>query len=196
MSTLWTPSGEHPIPRTAGRTWPGRRPSSTQAAPPGGRPGGQGGHGPTTPGAVGAGRPGRRRPTTVTTSPAPRRSARPRRRWTPCARSCWRAPVELVISNHAMGLWELAALHLSERPPHLPEAQLAIDALSALVEGLQGRLGEAETHSARRPGRDADGLCADPSANGSPGRGGATRPAAKRRRGPGPSGPAGQPGPR
>ncbi len=43
-----------------------------------------------------------------------------------------------------MSLWELAALHLSERPPHLPEAQLAIDALSALVEGLTGRLGEPE----------------------------------------------------
>jgi hypothetical protein len=55
-----------------------------------------------------------------------------------------RAPVELVIANHAMGLWELAALHLSERPPHLPEAQLAIDALSALVEGVTGRLGEGE----------------------------------------------------
>ena len=50
------------------------------------------------------------------------------------------APVELVISNTAMSLWELAALHLSERPPHLPEAQLAIDALSALVEGLGGRV--------------------------------------------------------
>jgi hypothetical protein len=55
-----------------------------------------------------------------------------------------RAPVELVISNHAMGLWELAALHLSQKPPQLPQAQLAIDALSAIVEGLQGRLGEAE----------------------------------------------------
>jgi hypothetical protein len=55
-----------------------------------------------------------------------------------------RAPVELVISNHAMGLWELAALHLSQKPPHLPQAQLAIDALSALVESLQGRLGEPE----------------------------------------------------
>ena len=54
------------------------------------------------------------------------------------------APVELVISNHAMGLWELAALHLSESPPQLRQAQLAIDALTALVEGLQGRLGEAE----------------------------------------------------
>ncbi len=55
-----------------------------------------------------------------------------------------RAPVELVISNTAMSLWELAALHLSERPPHLLEAQLAIDALSALVEGLTGRLGASE----------------------------------------------------
>jgi hypothetical protein len=55
-----------------------------------------------------------------------------------------RAPVELVISNHAMGLWELAALHLSQKPPHLPQAQLAIDAMSAIVDALHGRLGEAE----------------------------------------------------
>lgn len=55
-----------------------------------------------------------------------------------------RAPAEVVIANHAMGLWELAALHLSRKPPQLPQAQLAIDALSALVEGLHGRLGEAE----------------------------------------------------
>jgi len=54
------------------------------------------------------------------------------------------APVEIVIANHAMGLWELAALHLSQHPPDLSQAQTAIDALSALVEGMQGRLGEAE----------------------------------------------------
>jgi hypothetical protein len=54
------------------------------------------------------------------------------------------APAELVIANHAMGLWELAALHLSQKPPQLAQAQLAIDALSALVDGLQGRLGEDE----------------------------------------------------
>jgi len=53
------------------------------------------------------------------------------------------APVELVVANHAMGLWELAALHLSQKPPQLPQAQLAIDALSALVDGLPGRLGDA-----------------------------------------------------
>ncbi|MCL6091565.1 MAG: DUF1844 domain-containing protein [Actinobacteria bacterium] len=54
------------------------------------------------------------------------------------------APAEIVVANHAMGLWELAALHLSSSPPQLPQAQLAIDALSALLEGLRGRLGEAE----------------------------------------------------
>jgi hypothetical protein len=55
-----------------------------------------------------------------------------------------RAPAEVVVANHALGLWELAALHLSHEPPQLPSAQLAIDALAALVEGLRGRLGEAE----------------------------------------------------
>lgn len=54
-------------------------------------------------------------------------------------------PVELVIANHAFGLFELAALHLSLQPPQLPQARLAIDALGALVDGLQGRLGDYES---------------------------------------------------
>jgi len=54
------------------------------------------------------------------------------------------APVEVVVANHAYGLFELAAMHLSERPPGFAPARLAIDALGALVEGLAGRLGEAE----------------------------------------------------
>jgi hypothetical protein len=53
-------------------------------------------------------------------------------------------PVEVVIANHAFGLFELAALHLSLQPPQLDQARLAIDALAALVEGLAGRLGEPE----------------------------------------------------
>jgi hypothetical protein len=48
----------------------------------------------------------------------------------------------VVIANHAFGLFELAALHLSLKPPQLEEAQLAIDALAALTEGMAGRLGE------------------------------------------------------
>ena len=55
-----------------------------------------------------------------------------------------RTPVDLVIANHAFGLFELAALHLGLQPPKLDQARLAIDALAALVEGLAGRLGEHE----------------------------------------------------
>ena len=53
-------------------------------------------------------------------------------------------PAEVVIANHAYGMFELAALHLSVQPPQLDQAQLAIDALGALLDGLQGRLGEPE----------------------------------------------------
>jgi hypothetical protein len=52
-------------------------------------------------------------------------------------------PAEVVVTNHAMGLYELAAIHLMAAPPRLPEAVLAIDALACLVEGLGERLGEA-----------------------------------------------------
>ncbi|MFL6205504.1 MAG: hypothetical protein ACJ739_09150 [Acidimicrobiales bacterium] len=54
------------------------------------------------------------------------------------------APASLVVVNHAMGIYELAALHLMQPEPKLPEASVAIDALAALVEGLSGRLGEDE----------------------------------------------------
>jgi hypothetical protein len=53
-----------------------------------------------------------------------------------------RTPAYLVVANHAFGLFELAALHLSLQPPQLDEARLAIDAMAALVEGLGDRLGE------------------------------------------------------
>ena len=51
-------------------------------------------------------------------------------------------PAEVVVSNHVMGLYELAAIHLSAEPPALHEAALAIDAVGCLVEGLGERLGE------------------------------------------------------
>jgi hypothetical protein len=53
-------------------------------------------------------------------------------------------PAEVVIANHAYGLFELAAIHLSQQPPQLEQARLAVDALGAVVGGLVGRLGEAE----------------------------------------------------
>lgn len=54
------------------------------------------------------------------------------------------APAMVVIANHAMGIYELAAIHLTAETPRLPEVVLAIDALAALLNGLTGRLGDAE----------------------------------------------------
>ena len=51
-------------------------------------------------------------------------------------------PAEMVIANHVMGLYELAAIHLSSNLPDLVQAALAIDAVGCLVEGLGDRLGE------------------------------------------------------
>jgi len=63
-------------------------------------------------------------------------------------------PVVDVIVNHAIGIWQLALVHLGvvtppdeqgRRPaPDLASAGLAIDALAALVDGLTDRLGEGE----------------------------------------------------
>jgi hypothetical protein len=63
-------------------------------------------------------------------------------------------PVADVIVNHAIGIWQLALVHLGvvtppdaegRRPaPDLAAAGLAIDALAALVDGLAERLGEGE----------------------------------------------------
>ena len=54
------------------------------------------------------------------------------------------APAAVVVANHLMGFYELAAIHLSQQPPNMSEASVAIDALGAVVEKLPGRLGEAE----------------------------------------------------
>jgi hypothetical protein len=63
-------------------------------------------------------------------------------------------PVADVIVNHAIGIWQLALVHLGvvtppdeqgRRPaPNLAAAGLAIDALAALVDNLSDRLGEGE----------------------------------------------------
>src|ERR1700730_6271052 len=54
-------------------------------------------------------------------------------------------PAEVVVANHCYGLFELAAIYLSQRPPMLFQARLAIDGLGYLLNGLKGRLGDAES---------------------------------------------------
>jgi hypothetical protein len=65
-------------------------------------------------------------------------------------------PVADIVANHAIGLQQLAVIHLLPDPdaegrpgePHLAEAGLAIDALGALVDTLGDRL--APHHEALR----------------------------------------------
>lgn len=51
-------------------------------------------------------------------------------------------PAEVVVVNHVMGLYELAAIHLSSDAPNLTAASLAIDSMALLVDGLGERLGD------------------------------------------------------
>jgi hypothetical protein len=54
-------------------------------------------------------------------------------------------PVADIVANHAIGLWQLAVLHLGlggDVEPDLEQAALALDAMAALVDGLGDRLGE------------------------------------------------------
>lgn len=52
-------------------------------------------------------------------------------------------PVSAHVASHAVGLHQLASLHLSQPAPALEEARLAIDALAGLLEASGDRLGES-----------------------------------------------------
>ena len=51
-------------------------------------------------------------------------------------------PANVVVANHVVGLYELAAIHLGANPPRFEDARLAIDALAAIVDALGSRLGQ------------------------------------------------------
>ncbi len=52
------------------------------------------------------------------------------------------APAAVVVANHAMGLFQLAALHLKQPQPDFDAARLAIDTMAALLDAAGDRLGE------------------------------------------------------
>lgn len=117
MSSLWTPDGERPVPRQAPEP-----PSGAADDPPDSAlAGGDGGFSDAGVSEEDA------RAIQEELAEARRRLAD--------------APVEVLVINHAMGLYELAAIHLSGEPPRLGDAALAIDAFACLVEGLGDRLG-------------------------------------------------------
>ena len=84
----------------------------------------------------------------------PTRARRRSRRCARCTPRLVATPVEDVIANHALGLWQVALVHLgvitppddtgTPPAPDLASAGLAIDAMAALVDGLGPRLGVHE----------------------------------------------------
>ena len=52
------------------------------------------------------------------------------------------APAAQFVTNHVVGFYELAAIHLGQPEPDLDEARLAIDAMAAVLDATEDRLGE------------------------------------------------------
>lgn len=50
-------------------------------------------------------------------------------------------PAAVIVANHAMGLYELAAIHLQAQAPQVEDAKVAIDALAGLLEAVGEKLG-------------------------------------------------------
>jgi hypothetical protein len=116
MSSLWTPSGEH-FPKKEG---------DDAASPPNDGEGGTDVR--QTPGAA----------------PLTEEQAEAQAEVDAMRTQLAHTPAEVVVANHCYGLFELAAIYLSQSPPMLFQARLAIDGLGYLLDGLRGRLGEAE----------------------------------------------------
>lgn len=113
--SLWTPGGEHPVGRADG-------------------PAGEGPAEPTRPG------PGDQQLSAEQEADAHQIAAEMQQ----VRDQLGQVPAAVVIANHAMGCYELAAIHLSHQPPRLEESQLAIDAFGALLGAVAGRLGPDE----------------------------------------------------
>ena len=116
MSTIWTPSGERPI-----------RPEPDPQPPAGGGPGGASGAGGAAAG------PGQE----LTAEEL-------RAQLAEVQRQLAETPAEVVVANHAIGLFQLAVIHLDQEQPNFAAAQLAIDAMAGIVERLGSRLGAEE----------------------------------------------------
>lgn len=52
------------------------------------------------------------------------------------------APAAVVVANHVVGLFQLAAIHLNQDPPQLDDGRLAIDAVKGILDAVGDRLGD------------------------------------------------------
>lgn len=123
--SLWTPGGEVPVPP---RGRPSPPPDDTTAPRPGGDPGVSGRTG---------------GPALEDLSPEERAEAeRMIAEMADVQRQIVAAPAAQLVANHVVGFYELAMIHLGQPRPRFDEAQLAIDAMTAVLDAVGSRLGE------------------------------------------------------
>lgn len=122
--SLWTPSGEHPVDRRSESDAPAQPDAPASASPPEADEG----------------------PSLEDLTPEQRAQVEAMNRQMEEARArMLQAPAGAVVGQQTLQFYELAAVYLSEDPPRLDDAKLAIDALAAVVESLGDRLGQAAT---------------------------------------------------
>jgi hypothetical protein len=118
--SLWTPGGEHPVDR----------PQPSEPSGPAGPP---------------PGPPGAAPPSLDDLSPEERAAAEEyARELDQMRRQLLELPAGVVVGQHALQFFDVAGLYLSQSPPRVEDARVAIDALAAVVERLGSRMGEAE----------------------------------------------------
>jgi hypothetical protein len=118
--SLWTPSGEHPVDRRSES-----QPETPATTGPDGDDAG---------------------PSLEDLSPEQRAQVEAMAQQMEEARArMLQAPGGVVVGQQALQFYELAAVYLSEEPPRLDDAKLAIDALASVVEKLGDRLGQVES---------------------------------------------------
>ncbi len=130
MSTLWTPSGEHQVPKDA-TTGTGETPNNPGAA--------TGASPDQTAAQYAAGADHEELDTeTVAAMEEQMRQAQ---------EQLISVPSSQVVANHIIGFFELALLHLQRDPPAFDQARLPIDAMALLVNNLGEQL-DAESNQA------------------------------------------------
>lgn len=127
MSSLWTPSGEHPVDRPGQSTPSSSRPAAAAQ--------------PTGPDAGGPGE----QPHADLSPEEQAQAEALAKEIEESRRQLLQAPAGPVVGQQALQFYELAALHLSQPQPKLAEVQIAIDAFAAVIDKLGSRLAEAES---------------------------------------------------
>lgn len=130
--SLWTPGGEHPVDRG--------RPSEPEQSEPQAA-----GQTPTSGGGpdILAGLTEEQRAEFDRLSPEEQEQAKLMiAQMTESRQRMLETPAAVVVANHAMGLYELAAIHLQAEIPQLDEAKVAIDALAGLLDAVESHLGD------------------------------------------------------